>query len=151
MDDPFAILVATRPPRQEHKRPYLWGLILLFMVFMAVAIVALSPEPLESVDTTATPTPTREARIYTVIDRFGVFSPTNLRVHVGDTVRFRNDSALSIRIVADLQPGQQTPEFDSIGPIPPGGTFSYTFAKAGVFGYHEYDDENQTGVIIVRE
>jgi plastocyanin len=154
MDDPFAFLTASHGSQPEHhRRPHLWPFILLFMVLLATAVALLAPaEPVApETDAGPTPVPAREARMYTVIYRFDVFSPTNLRIHLGDTVRFRNDGSVPVRIVADLAPGQQTPEFDSIGPIPPDGTFSYTFAKAGIFGYHTYDDENQTGVIIVRE
>lgn len=152
MDDIFARLAANRGTLPEHhKRPYLWMLILLFLLLMVLAVGIFS-EPTAPVATgTVTPTPSREPRVYTVIYRSGIFSPTNLRIRAGDTVRFRNDTASEVRIVADLRAGQQNPEFDSIGPIPTGGTFSYTFAKVGLFGYHDYDDENHTGVIIVRE
>lgn len=142
--DPFAILTANRAPEPDRQAtPHLWALILAFMVLLAVAVSLLGPQGEATPSPAATSTPEREARTYTVAFRSGVFSPTNLRIHVGDTVVFRNDGTLPVRVIGD--------GFDSVTAIAPGETFSYTFATAGVFGYHTYADENQTGGIIVRE
>ncbi len=138
----------------EQAQPHLWPLILAALALMTVALVvfgnrgptAIVPGPSSS----SSPTP-REARVYTVSYRFGVFSPTNLRIHAGDTVRFRNDSSSAIRIIADLQAGQTIPEFDSAGPIQPGSYFSYTFSRIGTFGYHNDANHDEAGIIIVRE
>lgn len=100
---------------------------------------------------TLTPEATREPRFYTVSYKSGVFSPTNLRIHAGDTVKFKNDGFFSIRIVSDPQPvGSNIPGFDSVGDIPQGSYFSYTFAQVGIFGYHNNKDSEEQGSIIVR-
>ncbi len=115
----------------------------------AVAFLGNTPGPVVG----ATPTPTdesREPRVYTVSYRFGVFSPTNLRIHAGDTVRWKNDSPLPIRVVAQLLPGQKVPQFDSVGMVQPGSYFSYTFSTVGIFGYYNPSDSNESGVILVR-
>lgn len=91
-----------------------------------------------------------ESRIYTVTYRFGVFSPTNLRIRAGDTVTFKNDDTAGIRITTQLNPRTQRAEFDSVGPVPPNSSFSYTFTNEGVFAYHNAEDTRQAGVIIVR-
>ena len=150
-DNPIAILTASRSHDPEPGRPHLWPLILVALMLMAAAVIYFGGRQSMPV---ANPTPSgtadREARVYTVSYRFGVFSPTNLRIHAGDTVRFRNDSSTLIRIVAQLQPGEHAPEFDSVGDIQPGSYFSYTFSRVGVFVYINNADERQTGVIIVR-
>ncbi len=151
MPDPFAILTANRPPRPEHSaRPHLWSLIVVVLMLMIVAITVLGPGTQPAASPSPSASETREPRVYTVIYRYGVYSPTNLRIQVGDTVRFRNDGTSPIRIVADTQPGQTIPEFDSVGPVQPGGMFSSTFANAGTFSYHTSGKDNETGTIIVR-
>jgi hypothetical protein len=97
------------------------------------------------------PTPTRQPRLYTVYYSLGVFSPTNIRIHVGDSVRFQNDGNLPIHIVSDRSGG--VPElagFDSINDIPPKGSFTFTFIKSGTFGYHNGKNPNEEGTVIVR-
>jgi len=152
-DDPIAILTASRASLPEHhSRPHLWPLIAIIVVLLAAAVVYFGDQGQVGVvgPTVSGTTTDREPRIYVVSYRFGVFSPTNLRIHAGDTVRFRNDSPLPIRIVAELQPGERTPEFDSAGDVQPGSYFSYTFPRTGVFGYYNDDNRNESGVVIVR-
>lgn len=135
-------------------RFHLWPLIILMLVLLGVAVATLE-QPAEPT-TSGTPVPStsdtvdREARVYSISYRFGVFSPTNLRIHIGDTVRWKNDSPLPIRIIAQLQAEQKVPEFDSVGSVQPGSYFSYTFSTAGVFGYINRSNSNESGVIIVR-
>jgi len=104
-------------------------------------------EDLSSKIPTPSPELTRQPRVYTVSYRGGVFSPTNLRIHAGDTVRFRNDAFFGIRVVTD---NNQLPGFDSIGDIPQDSYFSYTFAEKGIFGYHNESKPEEQGTIIVR-
>lgn len=151
-EDTLAILASTRSAPPVPQRPHLLGLIVIVLLLMVVAVLLLNPGggqvapgPLPS----ASDVP--PSRIYTVSYRFGVFSPTNLRIRIGDTVRFRNESDSPVRIVADPSGGKKTPEFDSIGKVEPSGYFSYTFATAGVFAYHNDQDGTEAGVIIVRE
>lgn len=151
--EPFATLAASsaRQPAPAG-RPHLWAFIILVLLLMVAAVGILGTPSVDT--TTPTPTPTttdaqRESRVYTVSYRFGVFSPTNLRIHAGDTVRFRNDSTNQVRIVADAVSGRQ-PAFDSIGMVQPNGYFSYTFATVGTFTYHIQDAPNEAGGIIVR-
>jgi plastocyanin len=149
-DDSFAILTSSRQP-EDAGRPHLWPLIIIAMILLAVAVNYFGGQSVSTPSTTASPGATSyEARTYTVSYRFGVFSPTNLRIHVGDTVKFRNDGALPVRVVAQLAVGRRTPDFDSNGNIQTGSYFSYTFPATGVYGYYNYANENESGVIIVR-
>ncbi|MBI2064950.1 MAG: hypothetical protein HYT62_02775, partial [Candidatus Yanofskybacteria bacterium] len=91
-----------------------WLLIVLVLVLLALS-VNIFRQPVASdmsgnISSSVGPTPAAQPRVYTVSYRNGVFSPTNLRIHAGDTVRFKNESIFPIRIVGDDLVG-----FDSIG------------------------------------
>lgn len=133
---------------RHHNPALFWLFIIALLALSAVAVQMLGVSPnLSSQISTPSPQITREPRFYTVTYKSGVFSPTNLRIHAGDTVRFKNDGFFSIRIITD---NNQLPGFDSVGAIPQGSYFSYTFAEKGIFGYHNDDDPEEQGTIIVR-
>ena len=135
-------------PERHHNPAALWVLIIVMLLLLAGSIRILgNPKDLTSNIPTITPEATREPRFYTVTYKSGVFSPTNLRIHSGDTVRFKNESFFGIRIVTD---NNQLPGFDSVGSIPQSSYFSYTFAEKGIFGYHNNDKVEEEGSIIVR-
>lgn len=97
------------------------------------------------------PAPIRQPRLYTVYYGLGVFSPTNIRIHVGDSVKFQNDSNAPIRIVSDRASG--VPELtglDSVNDIAPKDSFTFTFAESGTFGYHNGKNPSEEGTVIVR-
>ncbi len=97
------------------------------------------------------PASTRQPRLYTVYYGLGVFSPTNIRIHVGDSVKFQNDSNMPIRIVSDRVSG--VPElagFDSVNDIPPKDSYTFTFTESGIFGYHNGKNPSDEGTVIVR-
>lgn len=133
----------------RHLNPALfWLLIIILLAGSAIAIQMLGGKPkLDSQISSPTPQITREPRFYSITYKSGVFSPTNLRIHAGDTVRFKNDGFFGIRIKTD---NNQLPGFDSVGDIPQGSYFSYTFGEKGIFGYHNEDDPEEQGTIIVR-
>lgn len=133
---------------RHHNPAVFWMLIVILLVASAVAVQMLGTSPhLSSQISTPTPEITREPRFYTVTYKSGVFSPTNLRIHAGDTVRFKNEGFFGIRIMTD---NNQLPGFDSVGEIPQGSYFSYTFGEKGIFGYHNNDDPEEQATIIVR-
>lgn len=97
------------------------------------------------------PAPTRQPRLYTVYYGLGVFSPTNIRIHVGDSVKFQNDSSVPIRIVSDRTSG--VPElagFDSVNDVSPKDSFIFAFTESGTFGYHNGRNPSEEGTVIVR-
>lgn len=135
--------------RSAHAPGISWLLVVLLLILSAFAVThfqseqpAVSPLPSSSDDAVA---PSTAPRMYTISYDSGVFSPTNLRIHAGDTVRFKNDSIFPIRIVSDDVVG-----LDSVGDIPQGSYFSYTFAVRGTFGYRNTHNSDQTGSISVR-
>jgi len=132
----------------HHNPAVFWLLIIIMLMMLAGAVTTLSkPEDLISQIPTVTPGEDRELRIYTISYKGGVFSPTNLRIHAGDTVRFKNEGFFGIRVITD---NNQLPGFDSVGNIPQSSYFSYTFAEKGIFGYHNDDKPDEQGTIIVR-
>ncbi len=146
--------------RRKEKVPTLnapgliWLLIVVLLVLLGLAVSLLGkPQDLggppsgggPAVSEEPAPTETRQPRIYTVSYKNGVFSPTNLRIHAGDTVRFKNEGLFSIRILSDSYLG-----FDSVGEIPQGSFFSFTFAAKGIFDYHNNGNAEEKGTIIVR-
>src|SRR3989338_5691058 len=145
--EPQLISKEDRPFNSNNGHGLAWLLIILALSALAFAIATLGKPseyagPLPSL--TEEPEATRQPRVYTVTYNSGVFSPTNLRIHSGDTVRFKNEGIFSIRIVSDL------PGFDSIGDIPQGSYFAFTFGTKGTFGYHNEKNSDQGGIIIVR-
>lgn len=137
---------------RRHNPAVFWFLIVSLMLLLAGAVKILGqPGDLSSKIPTPMPEQSREPRFYTVSYKSGVFSPTNLRIHAGDTVRLKNESFFSIRIVSDPHPAHnQLSGFDSVGDVPQGSYFSYTFAEKGIFGYHNEKEIEEQGMIIVR-
>jgi len=131
-----------------------WLLIVLVLVLLAFS-VNMFRQPIVSdtsglpgqgnIGSSVGPTPAAQPRVYTVSYRNSVFSPTNLRIHAGDTVRFKNESIFPIRIVGDDLVG-----FDSIGDVPQGSFFAFTFAARGIFSYHNNKSSDESATIIVR-
>ncbi len=136
-----------------HNHGVTWLLIILVLTGFGAAVMYFSrnnPDLKESPRIVVT-MPTRPARIYSVFYQFGIFSPTNLSIHAGDSVKFQNDGKLAIHIVSDLTNNRpQLVGFDSVGDIQPNGAFTYTFAESGIFGYHNSKHINETGTIIVK-
>lgn len=127
-----------------------WLLIVLVLVLLALSVSMfrkpITPNTSGNIGSSLEPNPeVKQPRVYTVSYRNGVFSPTNLRIHAGDTVRFKNEGIFPIKIVGDDLVG-----FDSVGDVPQGSFFSYTFAAKGIFSYHNERNSNETATIIVR-
>lgn len=139
-------------PEHSHNPAVFWLLIIILMAAAGASVRFLADErQLASISPSPLPQASREPRFYTVSFRSGVFSPTNLRIHAGDTVRFKNESFFGIRVVSDPHSAHnQLPGFDSVGDVPQGSYFSYTFSEKGIFGYHNEKDPDQQGMIIVR-
>lgn len=129
-----------------------WMLIILMLVLFGLAVSMLGGNQNLGTDlpvpTETTSPDVKPSRIYTVSYKSGVFSPTNLRIHAGDTVRFKNESIFPIRIVSG--PDSSLVGLDSVGDIPQGSYFSFTFAAKGIFDYHNEGNVKETGTIIVR-
>src|SRR3989344_8426362 len=103
-----------------------WLLIILLLILLGGSVSFFGEKTVDNsnnANSSILPTDTRQPRVYTVSYKSGVFSPTNLRIHAGDTVRFKNEGIFPIRIVGDDLVG-----FDSIGDVPQGSFFAFTIA-----------------------
>ena len=131
-----------------------WLFILLFLILLSAAVLYFSQGGKNLIGSLPTPTNTiasRPSRTYSVYYDRGVFSPTNLRIHAGDTVRFENDNTLPIRVVTDPHPAHNgLVGFDSASEIRNKESFTYIFNAVGIFSYHNERNPNETGTIIVR-
>ena len=138
-----------------HPKAALWFLIILVLIGFAAAATYLGRESREQAKVAQSENGSsdseRQTRVYTVYYDFGVFSPTNIRIHAGDSVKFQNDSKTAIRIASDIINGSPTlPGFDSGSDIPAGSAFSFTFTKEGIFGYFNVKNPSEEGSVIVR-
>lgn len=135
----------------ESNQQFLWFLIVLSLIFFAGAVFFFNKDLPKDQRANLKEPKSVNGRIYTVYYTSGVFSPTNLQINVGDTVRFLNDGLLPIRVVSDTHPEHKAlPGFDSISEIPPKGIFSFTFTIRGIFDYHNERKVEQKGTIIVK-
>lgn len=92
--------------------------------------------------TTPTPTPTTASSGNSVSIMNFSFSPNSLTVKVGTKVTWTNHDSVTHTVTADQG------AFNS--PVPPGGSFSFTFSKAGTYAYHCMIHPSMTATIIVQ-
>jgi plastocyanin len=140
-------------PKEKNLKPKgsLWLVILLLLGGLTISVSFFSRQGQYDIAALAVDSKVEEEkkervpRIYSVFYKNGTFSPTNIRVRAGDTVRFENHGLFSIHIISEDLVG-----FDSIGPVPTGGVFSYTFTVPGIFSYYNKKNVDQNGKVIVR-
>jgi plastocyanin len=140
---------------EQKQTGLIWLLIILVLIGFAAAAMYFGRSNQELAaalqSSSQQPAPTRSARIYTVYYGLGIFSPTNIRIHTGDSVKFQNDGNSPVRVVSDYTNGvSDLAGLDSVGDIPAGSAFTYTFSKAGIFGYHSAENPSEEGTVIVR-
>ena len=135
----------------ESNQQFFWFLIILILSLFGGAVLIFSKDLPKDQQAKIDEPKNYVGRIYTVFYTNGVFSPTNLQINVGDTVRFSNDSLFPIRVVSDPHPDHtDLPGFDSISDISSQGVFTFTFIKRGIFDYHNEKRVEQKGTVIVK-
>jgi len=79
------------------------------------------------------------------------FSPSSTSIELGETVTFRNESSRDMWVASAPHP-QHTdhPEFDMKESEPNGGTYSFTFDKAGEWKFHNHLFPSHFGSVNVR-
>lgn len=134
----------------EHQH-FLWLVIVFLLIAFAGVVLVFNKNKEFPQSSLPASLNSKQGRVYTVFYNNGVFSPTNIQINLGDTVRFRNDSFFGIRVVSNPHPQHSDlPGFDSITDIPQSGIFSYTFTQRGIFDYHGEKNPSQEGTVIVK-
>lgn len=82
--------------------------------------------------------------------RGGVFEPKRLDIQAGQAVRFVNGSEREFWPASNIHPTHQIyPAFDAKNPIPPGGSWEFTFERPGYWRYHNHLSPNENGLVVV--
>ena len=85
----------------------------------------------------------------TIVYREGGFSPGRLEIEIGTQVVFVNDTDTLLWPASNIHPTHQIfPEFDSMGSVPPGDRWGFTFKKAGFWRYHNHLWPDDAGLIV---
>lgn len=78
------------------------------------------------------------------------FLPKSITVEEGTTVTFTNESTRTMWVASDNHPSHSIlPEFDQKEAVTTGGTYSYTFTKAGQWGFHNHTRPQDEGIVFV--
>ena len=134
----------------ESKQQLFWLLTIAFLILFGAAIFFFNKDLPQDQQANLNGSKTN-GRTYTVFYTSGVFSPTNLQINIGDTVRFLNDGLIPVRIVSDPQPElNNRAEFDSLSELSYRSEFLHIFSRRGIFDYHNFDKPEQAGTIIVK-
>ena len=87
--------------------------------------------------------------VVTLTDTGFAPSPT---VKVGTTVTFVNESSRQMWVASDPHPTHvNLPGFDQLTGVEKGGTYEYTFAKVGTWGFHNHLNPSAKGTVIVTQ
>ncbi|MBM3206324.1 MAG: hypothetical protein FJZ43_01755 [Candidatus Staskawiczbacteria bacterium] len=126
-------------------------------------------EPINNPDNTpkeddTIPENSTTTKTYEIIYTDNGYSPNEINIKVGDTVTFKNESSRNVWTASAMHPShtvyagtslqqhcsQETNEaFDECKDSKPGESWSFTFKKAGTWGYHNHSFANHFGKIIV--
>ncbi|MBI2676417.1 MAG: hypothetical protein HYX21_00475 [Candidatus Yanofskybacteria bacterium] len=140
--------------RSENLEPkgLSWILVVLLLILLSVAITYFGASSPDSFSSSASPgVSSRPPRSYSVFYSGGVFSPTNLRIHQGDSVQFQNKSFFPIKVASqDSSRSSENLGFQTSKEILPNQEFSYIFQSAGIFNYYNERNPNEAGTIIIK-
>lgn len=77
------------------------------------------------------------------------FSPSSVKVKVGEKVEFKNTSSESVQVNSVVHPTHQLYPELNVGTIASGGSKSVTLTTIGTKKYHNHLSPGQTGEIVV--
>ncbi len=135
---------------QQTKRWQSVGL-LVGMVFTLIGCGKTPPTPSAVSATTRTPLSSETVATNTVSLTESNFVPTVIKIAAGTTVTWTNKDTVPHTISSDPYPTNTAlAGFDSVQPIEPGQTYSFTFERAGTWTYHDQlRPGSYTGAVIV--
>lgn len=138
---------------KKHLKPVLFCLVALSALFLLAACggsstntgsgttptIAPTATPTTGITSTPTATATQAGNAQTVMittDSSGsfAFSPATLTIKAGTTVTWKNATAVGHTVTSDDGKSFNSGTTNPIAAQ--GGTFSFTFTKAGTFAYH---------------
>lgn len=78
------------------------------------------------------------------------FTPSVVHIHIGDTVLFKNTTFNDLRVASNPHPVHTDYSgFDSGTMFGKDGEYSFTFTRAGTFGYHNHQSPDKGGQVMV--
>lgn len=95
------------------------------------------------------------------------FSPTTVTIAKGQTVTFTNNSSKAMWVASDSHPSHTgydstnrsahcaagytgAAPFDECAAVQAGGSYTFTFEKAGTWNYHNHSSASDVGTVIVQ-
>ncbi len=102
-------------------------------------------------NSTPTPTATQQAENATVITLTKTgFTPNNITVKAGTTVKWVNNSGAVGQVDSDPHPVHTSYPAMNFQPFSEGSSVELVFDKAGTYHYHNHLNPSQTGTITVQ-
>lgn len=132
------------------------GVFLLKDQILNTAPASIQPTPEVASDATTIPTTAEGSSAATEVEETMItltasgFSPANLTVKVGTKVTFVNSSGSSATVDSDPHPAHTSFPALNLGSFKDGDTLSFTFDRAGTYGYHNHLKATQKGTVIVQ-
>lgn len=151
---------------------WLGVIVLIIIVILGGWYILSRPVPNMPAPTTETATTTSESASSTAMTPVTVtltdqgFSPASVTVMQGQAVTFVNQSSQPMWIASNPHPTHTAYDgtdrtthcaagytgvapFDECTQAAPGSSWSFTFDKAGSWGYHDHLDHSLTGTVVV--
>ena len=132
------------------------GILVAIAAIVGVVVLATSGQDEEVVATPApTVTPSAQPTSITGTNPLVRFNrsgpdPKELKIKVGQTVVFRNDSDDPIQPASDPHPQHTNlAGFDAKNPLEKGDMYEFTFTRAGTWTYHDHLAPSVKGTIVV--
>ncbi len=97
-----------------------------------------------------TPTPVIKNGVYVINYTTSGFSPNQLEIAVGKSVRWTNNSDKAMRIFSNDTGSTVFTTLNSSKTVGKGGVYEFTFLYKGAWGYHNQNNSGDTGLIIVK-
>mgnify|MGYP000129655839 CR=1 FL=1 len=88
--------------------------------------------------------------VWIAVDSDGNFVPSDITIKKGTVVGWLNEREEDIWPASNLHPSHLVySEFDPLGPIAPGDSWSFKFNKRGDWRFHDHLNPIKTGIVVV--
>mgnify|MGYP000128981068 CR=1 FL=1 len=141
---------------KQHTNWFAFFLIIVFVVLLAVLAGYLylnRGKTTSTTDTTSTTSSTKTTPVTTAnvsITKDG-FTPATIQVKKGTAVTWTNTDGATHQVITDPHPAHTNLKSLDSDPLGQGDSFTFTFEKAGTYGYHdEMSPLKIKGTVIVK-